>query len=728
MNAGNMFEESGQVTIEGEVERVRYASDGDEFQIVVVRESARVKTVVLVRHAGLREGEHVKVTGTIRLHRGEQQLHAERIERPLPATREGLVSFLASGVLPGVREKMAQRIVETFGDETLSVLDEAPERLREIRGLGTAKLDVIRDAWGRAFGTRSVMVFLQSHGISTTWANRIVRTYGDRAVTVIREDPYQLARDIRGIGFRSADRIALRTGISADDARRVRAGLEHGLYEAELQGHLFLPSELLVQRTTEILGVTEARVEEVLKTAISAHDFVTEVNDDGQLAVYDRDCFEREDYLALWLAQLLHHTSRVPALNALELGVLESQLGYALAAGQRTALQTVAGQTLAVLTGGPGTGKTTIVRTLVSHAVQSGVRVLLAAPTGRAARRLEQSTGMTAATLHRLLAYDPQTRGFTHDESNPLEADLLIVDEASMLDAELALSLVRALRPGTSLLLVGDVEQLPSVGAGDVLHHLIESQVCAVAQLQEVYRQAAESEIVRCAHSIRRGQIPEASHSASGDFFYLRATTPESALSMVERLVMQRIPEAFSLSLPEQIQVLVPMHGGPVGTEAVNQMLQKAYNPLGETIRRGERTFRVGDRVMQTRNNYSLDVFNGDIGTLVAVLPGENKLQVKFDSRIVEYVEDAIDELDLAYAISIHKSQGSEFEAVIVLLMTHHYRLLQRNLLYTAVTRARRLLVLVGNPRAVDMAIQDIHAEPRFSRLDGRLLRYAILP
>jgi exodeoxyribonuclease V alpha subunit len=464
----------------------------------------------------------------------------------------------------------------------------------------------------------------------------------------------------------------------------------------------------------------------VLKVAIEAHDFVTEGVGDGHLAVYDRDCFEREDQLALWLARLLRHSSNVPALNALELGVLESQLGYELAAGQRLALQTVSGQTLAVLTGGPGTGKTTIVRTLVSHVRQNGGRILLAAPTGRAARRLEQSTGVTATTLHRLLAYDPQTRSFTHDESNPLETDLLIVDEASMLDAELALSLVRALRPGTSLLLVGDVEQLPSVGAGDVLHHLIQSQVCAVAALQEVYRQAAASEIVRCAHRIRSGLSPEASNDPSGDFFYLRATTPESALTMIERLVMQRIPDAFSLSLPEQIQVLVPMHAGPVGTEAVNQMLQHAFNPVGEMIRNGERQFRVGDRVMQTRNNYTLEVFNGDIGTLVSVSPQENKVQVRFESRVVEYTEDAIDDLDLAYAISIHKSQGSEFEAVVVLLMTHHYRLLQRNLLYTAITRARRLLVLVGNPRAVDMAIQDIHAEPRFSRLAERLRRYSV--
>lgn len=726
MNAGIMFEETGPVTIEGEVERIRYASDGDEFQIVIVRESARVKTVVLVRNAGLREGERIKVSGTMKLHRGEQQLHADAIERPLPTTREGLVSFLASGVLPGVRDKMAERIVETFGDETLAVLDEAPERLREIRGMGKAKLDAIREAWTRAYGTRSVMLFLQSHGISTTWANRIVRTYGDRAVTVLREDPYQLARDIRGIGFRSADRIAMRTGISQEDARRVQAGLEHGLYEAEQQGHLYLPSDILVQRTTEILGISEQRVDEILQTAISSHEFVTERSENGSMAVYDRACFEREDQLALWLAQLLRHASIVPALGALELSILESQLGYDLAPSQRLALQTVAGQTLAVLTGGPGTGKTTIVRTLVSHVQQAGVQILLAAPTGRAARRLEQSTGVPATTLHRLLAYDPQTRSFTHDESNPLETDILIVDEASMLDAELAMSVVRALRPGASLLLVGDVEQLPSVGAGNVLHHLIQSQVCAVAQLHEVYRQAAASQIVRCAHRIRSGEIPESTNEPSGDFFYLRATTPESAMAMVERLVMQRIPEAFSLSLPEQIQVLVPMHAGPVGTEAVNKMLQHAYNPHGDMIRKGERIFRVGDRVMQTRNNYTLDVFNGDIGTLVAISPNETGVKVKFDSRVVDYPEDSLDELDLAYAISIHKSQGSEFEAVVVLLMTHHYRLLQRNLLYTAVTRARRLLVLVGNPRAVDMAIQDIHAEPRFSRLSERLRRYTV--
>lgn len=716
-------EEGQEAHLEGVVHRVRYASEDGEFQVLVVAASPRVRWTVVARGGLFREGERVRVRGRIRRHRsGELQLDAEELERPVPVTEAGMEAYLGSGLIRGVGPSLAGQIVATFGEETLAILDRAPERLREVPGIGPQRAERIREAWAAQQGVRNIMIFLQGHGISPRFAARIHRIFGVGAIPVVERDPYRLAREVRGIGFLSADRVARSVGISRDDPRRLAAGLEHVLHEAGAGGHVYLPEPALLSAAAGLLGVDEDGLHAPLSELVRGGRLVRDPRDEGGDALYVRERFLWEEELARRLVALGAAAPRLGVATEAELGRVERGLPFALADGQRRALRRLLGGAVGVLTGGPGTGKTTIVRAAVAWALARDARVELAAPTGRAARRLSESTGMPARTLHRLLEFDPGQGRFTKGVEEPVQADLVIVDEASMIDLALARALVRALPEGTALLLVGDVEQLPSVGAGDVLRDVIASGVVPVARLDRVFRQADTSRIVEAAHAVREGQVPEADTVSDGEFFFIRSDDPQRTVDRVVEVVAERIPAAFGLCPRSDVQVLTPTHRGPLGTRALNEALAAALGAEGAPDDGG---FAVGDKVMQTRNNYTLEAFNGDIGLVRSVDRAAGRVVVGFDDREVTYTAEHLDDLELAWAVTVHKSQGSEFPAVVLVLGTQHFVMLQRNLVYTAITRARRLLVIVGMPRAFRMAVDNLRGEPRYTALAERMRRRA---
>jgi exodeoxyribonuclease V alpha subunit len=706
--------------LEGRVRRVRYSSDDSKFQVLVVRDDAQVDHTVVARNATVSVGEALRLRGRWG-HRGlEVQFEAASVERVMPTTAAGVASWLGSGVIPGVGPALAEQIVAKFGEETFDVLDTAPERLREVPGIGAQRARTIREKWSKASASREQDVWLRSIGLSPAMTRRIVARYGDGTVPVLRDDPYRLAREVKGIGFRLADRIARGLGFAVEDPRRLAGALFHALDEAESEGHVYLPRNALIEAAASAAEVPSTHFEPVLDAQIDARRLVADpAGAAPDSAIYARARFVAEDELARRVFERASVSMQVPEPVEVDLAI--SRLGLAAGDEQRAALSLVYSRALAVLTGGPGTGKTTIVRAIVYLADRAALRVLTAAPTGRAARRLSDATGREAKTVHRLLEVDPRRGEFVRNAGNPLEADLVIVDEASMLDLDLALALLRAIGKQTRLLLVGDADQLPSVGPGDVLRDLIASGVVPVARLTRIYRQAAQSGIVRCAHEIGAGHYPEPAERPDGDWFFVDADDPERAVALLERVVVERLPRAFGLDPREDIQVLVPMNSGALGTIALNTALQRAHGLGGDAVEVGTRRFHLGDRVMQTRNNYELDVFNGDIGRVVALDAAGRRADVDYDGRRVVYGSDELEELDLAWAISVHKSQGSEFRAVVLVISTHHYRLLQRNLVYTAVTRARERLVVVGARRAWRMAIDDVSAVRRFTRLAARL-------
>jgi exodeoxyribonuclease V alpha subunit len=714
--------EGDPAEVRGAIERVRYESEDGEFQVLVVRGHRGGDRTVVVRGHALRVGEQVVVHGAVRRHRsGELQVDAERVDRVLPKTVEGIESYLASSGVKGIGPKIARDIVATFGAKTLEVLDGAPARLREVPGIGAKRAASIKESWARATAIREVMIFLQSRGISPAYAVRIHKAYGPRAVRIVEADPYRLARDIRGIGFRIADGIARHSGFSETDPRRVRAGVEFALRTALDDGHTLLPEPLLVETCVGILSVPEEMIGDAIAALVAADRVARETLEDGSCGYMLTEVRDDEVELASRVARAASNESRIAAPSDADMAYVESRLGFALSRGQARALRDVVGCGVAVLTGGPGTGKTTIVKAALGLVKRQRRRVLLAAPTGRAAKRLSESTSEEARTIHRLLGFDPRLGTFTKCEDDPIDTDLLVVDEASMLDQSLALAVIRALPRGASLLLVGDVEQLPSVGAGNVLRDVIGSDVVTVARLDDIFRQAADSEIVSCAHAIRRGELATPSTSAKGEYFFIEASEPERAIEAVRRVVVERMPHAFGLSPIADIQCLTPMNTGALGTRALNAALQSALGIGGPALVRGERRLHAGDKVMQVRNNYDLDVFNGDIGVIRSIDTESLKAIVEFDGRAVEYGTDALDELTLAYAVTVHKSQGSEFRGVVLVLTTHHFKLLQRNLLYTAVTRARERLVIVGSKRALRMAIDSVAGVERFTLLRRRI-------
>ena len=623
---------------------------------------------------------------------------------------------------------MAGRIVEAFGTDTIRILDEEPERLLKVRGVGSKSLDRIRTSWAEHRGMRDLLLFLQPHGITPAYAVRIYRAYGAEALSIVRENPYRLAMDIHGIGFVTADAAASKLGFAHDHPLRVQAGTLYVLQKATDDGNVYLPQAELIEGVCAQLGVDEGLVEDALAALETDERIVREELDMpdalGEMGVYMRRYHHCESKTAFYIQRLLRSPKSVRFEKPdVLMDKVVGELNISLAPEQLEAVRTAARSKVMVLTGGPGTGKTTIINAIIKLFGEVRARILLAAPTGRAAKRMSETSGRESRTIHRLLEYSPKEDGFARNEDNPLACGLLVVDEASMMDTLLFYHLLKAVPLGATLVLVGDVHQLPSVGPGNVLSDIITSGVVPVVELTEIFRQSAESEIICNAHLINRGEIPslESSKERLSDFYFIHQNDAEKAAELIVDLVRNHIPRRFNLDPVDDIQVLTPMHKGAVGAGRMNASLQEALNPHGIEVRRGDRCFRLHDKVMQIRNNYDKDVFNGDMGRISFMDVRERTLSITFDERVVPYDFDELDEIAPAYAISIHKSQGSEYPAVVIPVMMQHYVLLQRNLIYTGVTRGKKLVILVGESRALHTAIKNNKTRKRFTRLAQRL-------
>ncbi len=640
-------------------------------------------------------------------------------ETTMPATVVGIKKYLGSGLIKGIGPIMASRIVNAFGLETIDVIEKNPERLFEVPGIGPKRVERIKKAWEEQKEIKNIMLFLQSHEVSTTFAVKIYKTYGDEAIKVVREDPYRLADDIYGIGFKTADKIAQSVGMAKDSISRVMAGVQYVLSQRADDGHAFLPMEELVRWSMEILEVDEEKVKQAVGELASREQVFVE----GE-SVYLAPFYHSEVGVANRLARLL----KTPGFSLSEaaaeraIGRIEGRLGVKFAENQREAIRRALSEKALILTGGPGTGKTTTTIGMIELFEEAGLKVLLAAPTGRAAKRLSEVTGREAKTIHRLLEFSPDG-GFKRDQHNPLEGDVVIVDEMSMVDLILMNNLLKAIRPESKLIMVGDVDQLPAVGAGNVLRDLIDSKVVPTVRLTQIFRQAQQSMIVMNAHRINRGEMPLLKGPKDRDFFFIEEEDPEKAADLVVDLCCRRLPDYYGYDPIDDIQLLAPMRRGLCGVDRFNDMLQRTLNPSGDAIPRAGRNFKLGDKVMQVRNNYEYEVFNGDIGRITKVDLVNQRVRVTYPEKPVDYDMADLSELVLAYAITTHKSQGSEYKAVVMPLLMQHYMMLQRNLLYTAVTRAKELVVIVGSKRAMRMAIRNNKVARRYTGLVERLRR-----
>jgi exodeoxyribonuclease V alpha subunit len=769
-----------QDQISGSVERVTYYNAENGYSVIRIKPDN--KSMLPFRYASGRDelitvvgnlpevnpGEWLRLTGKWASHsKHGRQFQAIQCEQALPATSEGIKRYLGSNLIRGVGKVMAERIVNKFGDATLEIIDHHPQRLREVLGIGPKRIKEIEKAWDEQRAIKDVMIFLQSHAVSTSLAVKIYKQYRDDSLEVVRQTPYKLVQDIRGIGFKTADKIAQALGLAHDDPGRIEAGIAYTLNRMAEEGHVYMPQAELEPEAAQILTLGEDKVKavidsleqsEVIKretlhySVVSGQSAVVSSQysvDSGQSsaagsqlsglgsqpsAVGGQSVIREEQ--AIYLTPLYYSeigvTNRIKRMVAHPL----SRLGHGhlsqkqlltqqpLSQEQRRAVDTAVQNKVTVLTGGPGTGKTTTLRTLLDLLDQNGRSYLLASPTGRAAKRLAEATGRPAKTIHRLLEFNPG-QGFGRNEENPLDADMIVIDEASMLDLMLANNLLKAIGPDSHLLLVGDIDQLPSVGAGDVLGDLIDSGVTAVIRLQTIFRQAAGSYIIHNAHRINQGLMPEI-ETADTDFYLFAKEEPQEVADLLVDIVKNRAPRKFKLDPLDDIQVLSPMYQGQAGVANLNLLLQEALNPPGKgraERRLGGRVFRVGDKVMQIVNNYDKNVYNGDIGRITAVDPVQQTMTLNMDGMPVLYDFLEADELVHAFCISVHKSQGAEYQCVVMPVVTQHYLMLQRNLLYTAVTRAKKIVILVGSRKAISIAVRNNKTTQRHTALDWRLQR-----
>lgn len=722
---------SNAVTVTGEVERVTFENENTGFRVLrlgrVEGELGRRQRLTVVGTApAVGPGTRVRATGQlVEDARHGEQLKAESIVLLLPESRDGIERYLASGVLPGVGEVLAKRIVAAFGTEALTVLDSQPERLTQVPGISAKKVGAIKRNWTEHRSESTTLVLLQGYGMTLQLARRVLRTYGEKTSAVVQQYPYRLALDVWGVGFKTADKIASSAGIGKEHPERLEAGVLHELSRVSEQGHVFVTRDGLVQSAATMLEVETGLVEGAVDRLWAAERVVVE---DGAVAV--SRLYRAEVRLAEAITDYLAQS--VEPLSGVERAIerFEAHAKIQLSEQQRAAVAGAAQQRIVVITGGPGVGKTTLVRAIVEVFEAAKLTVQLAAPTGRAAKRLCEATGREARTIHRLLEFDPRGSVFRRNADCPLDDGLVLIDEASMIDLALALAVVEALPQAGRFILVGDVDQLPSIGPGAILRDFVSSDRVPVVRLETIFRQSSHSQIVRNAHRLQQGLLPErpsadhhAGESPQSDFFVVERRDAGQAADDLVHLVTKRIPDRFGYDGRRDIQVLTPMHRGPAGTIELNRRLQEAFNPVGVGVLLGGMTVRVGDKVMQTRNDYEREVFNGDTGWVSEIDVDARELTVDFDGRAVLYESEDLDSLLLAYAISIHKSQGSEYPVVIVPILTTHFVMLTRNLVYTAVTRARKLCVLVADPRALRIAASEDRREARFTRLALRLGR-----
>lgn len=653
-------------------------------------------------------GEKLKLTGEYEKHsKYGDQFKIESFTIIYPTTIAGITKYLGSGLIKGVGQTTAEKIVNVFKEDTLDVLDTNINRLLDVEGIGVKKLDLIKKSWEEQKAIQEIMMFLQSFDISPSYALKIYRTYGANSVKIVQDNPYQLTYDVWGIGFKIADAIGKSVGFSEDHPKRIKSGIIYVLNEASGEGHVYLPMQELLVRCYEILG-TDLTESLILFREMEQQNLLN-IRDEN---VYLSHYYEAERNIEDKIKTLCKSSSKFT-----EKEIKSIRLNSVYSEEQLKAIRNSLTNKILILTGGPGTGKTTALKGIIESYRLLKKNIMLAAPTGRAAKRMSEVIGMEAKTIHRLLEYNPQDRLFMRDEENPLETDLLVIDEVSMIDTILMNNLISAVSLNTTLVLVGDVDQLPSVGCGNILHDLIQSGIIPTAMLTKIFRQAKESQIVVNAHKINRGEFPTILNNKSSDFFFIQESDNSKMADVITELCRQRLPEKYGFDPMKDIQVLTPMYKGDTGANNLNSKLQDVLNYKKVTLTRGEKSFKIGDKVMQLRNNYDKDVYNGDIGLIQSIDLDDQKLEINFSGKIVSYEFLELDDITLAYAITVHKSQGSEYPCVIMPITTSHYIMLQRNLLYTAVTRASKMMILVGSKQALAMAIGNKKSKKRNTSL-----------
>jgi exodeoxyribonuclease V alpha subunit len=719
--------------LEGQIERITYINDDTGYTVAKVSVPGFVSHITIVgKLLALAPGEVLQMNGVWENHpKFGRQFRVLKHTTMLPASIKGIKKYLGSGLIKGIGSVMASRIVKKFGEKTLKVIDEHIEQLARVEGIGEKRIRLIEKAWADQKEIRSVMIFLQEHGVGVIHATKIYRQYGQRSIAVVSQNPYKLATDIIGIGFQTADRIAQNLGFEKDALVRAEAGVLYVLNRLSEDGHVFYPYNLLIDRCREILEVDREKVTKAFgNIALEGKIVIEDLNqlldefEPNRKAVYLTRFHVSETGIARHLTRLISSNKTIRSLN-LQKAVewVQKRIDLRLAPRQIDAIKRAISDKLLIITGGPGTGKTTIIHSVIEIYRPVGARIFLAAPTGRASKRMTEATGQPARTIHRMLEFNWQKGGFQRNENRPLEADAIILDEVSMIDTVLMYHLLKAVPSGATLIMVGDSNQLPSVGPGNVLKDVINSGSIPIIELNEVFRQARESLIIMNAHRINKGKVPKTRDFRGdlGDFYFIEQEDPDQALHIIMELVCKRIPQRFKLNPVEDIQVVTPMHKGVVGTVNLNMKLQDSLNPSRVEIVRGDRSFRLKDKVMQTRNNYEKEVFNGDIGLVKSIDEKNQEVVVDYEGRAVSYDYSELDEIILAYAISVHKAQGSEYPAVVIPILPQHYLLLQRNLIYTAVTRGKQLVVMVGSKKALAAGVRNERTLKRYTYLEERL-------
>lgn len=707
--------------IRGVVERITYQNFENGYSVLRVAVKGYNELITVVGNLiDANVGSVLLIEGDWKVNKKYgNQFIAQKWEETIPATAFGIEKYLGSGLIKGIGPKYAKRIVDMFGINTISVIEKTPERLNEVEGIGKKRVEMIAKSWEQQKEIKNIMLFLQSYNVSTSFAIKIYKMYDNNSIKVVKSNPYKLADDIWGIGFKTADEIASRLGFEKDCFIRCRSGILYTLNKLASEGHVYAEREQIITKSTELLGIEQETVTDALEKILKTNDLILDEN-----AIYLPPFYMAETGVARRLKLLNSSPARINTNLKINIPKLEEKIGIKYDDIQAQAIRQAMTAKVMVLTGGPGTGKTTTTLGIIRVLKILGMKILLAAPTGRAAKRMNETTNMEAKTIHRLLEFKAQ-EGYQRNENNMLEGDVLIVDESSMIDIILMNSLMKAIPPHMKLILIGDIDQLPSVGAGNVLRDIIDSEQFPVIRLTKIFRQAQSSRIIMNAHRINEGKFPDLSNGRNTDFFYIEAEEPETASKTIVELVKNRLPKYCNVS-PSDIQVLSPMQKGIVGATNLNIMLQEAINPNDKCIYRAGRSFRQNDKVMQIRNNYDKEVFNGDIGTVSEIDFENHNLIVTFDKRRIEYDMTELDELVQAYAITIHKSQGSEYPVVVMPVMMTHYIMLQRNLIYTGITRAKKVLVIVGTKKAVSYAVKHVTVTKRNTKLKERLKEYCI--